>query len=558
MAKRSLSVTAKLALIFTAVMFAGIGTAIVTFIQAEAVVKTVHIKSQLVHELENIDLMEKEVEVGQSAVRAFLLTGDEAFLSRFDSAVAKRQASYKKLVETAVDGRDLITQAEELALEWENKIARRQIALMQHPDTVEMARTLEVTGESVATILAIEEKMTGVREILFEHLKAADHAQDERLYNVEMIAAGSGVFLLLICLGAAFFSYRGVSQPISAIANQTRQIADGDLATEISYSARGDEIGDLSRALTVFRDNLADNKRMEEEVRTRDDEAQASRRAELNTLAEEFENSVKSVVDRLGLSAEDLTSNADKLSVIAERTSTEVVDVSSASEEASVNVQTVAAAADQLSDSVKEINGQIDMNSRLVVEAATEAERTNTSVGQLRDVVSRIGEVTNLIQAIAEQTNLLALNATIEAARAGDAGKGFAVVASEVKALANQTATATEQIESQIAQMQSAATDSIGAVENISTRLTTMRDTASSIAAAAEEQGMAIQEIARNVSEAAQGTSRVSSTIGNVRDAVGETGTMSGNVKLSASDLTVQARALNEQVDAFLIRVRAG
>src|SRR4029077_19580517 len=161
---------------------------------------------------------------------------------------------------------------------------------------------------------------------------------------------------------------------------------------------------------------------------------------------------------------------------------------------------------EELSSSVMEIDRQVSHSNAIAAKAVDEAERTNAEIKALDDAAKRIGDVVKLITAIAEQTNLLALNATIEAARAGEAGRGFAVVANEVKALAGQTAKATEEISAQIAGMQQATVRSIEALGAIERTIRDIGEITGTIAAAVTEQGAATQEIARSVETAARRT----------------------------------------------------
>jgi methyl-accepting chemotaxis protein len=206
---------------------------------------------------------------------------------------------------------------------------------------------------------------------------------------------------------------------------------------------------------------------------------------------------------------------------------------------------------------VKEIARQVHTSSRIAAEAVSQAERTDARISELSSAAGRIGDVVKLITAIAEQTNLLALNATIEAARAGDAGRGFAVVASEVKALASQTAKATEEIGTQIATMQSATRESVGAIKEIGGTIGQIAEIASAIAAAVEEQGAATQEISRNVAQAASGTAQVAGNITDVNRGASETGAASADVLRSAQLLARESGQLKDEVERFLGSVRA-
>ena len=207
--------------------------------------------------------------------------------------------------------------------------------------------------------------------------------------------------------------------------------------------------------------------------------------------------------------------------------------------------------------SVAEIARQVQESSRIAAEAVHQAGKTDTRVAELSQLAHRVGDVVKFITAIADQTNLLALNATIEAARAGEAGRGFAVVAQEVKALAAQTAKATDEIGTQIGAMQGATQDSVAAIRAIGGTINRVSEIAAAIAAAVEEQGAATQEIARNVQQAAQGSAEVAENIVSVRRAATETGTASAQVLESARALASQSTHLKLEVEKFLANVRA-
>jgi methyl-accepting chemotaxis protein len=205
-----------------------------------------------------------------------------------------------------------------------------------------------------------------------------------------------------------------------------------------------------------------------------------------------------------------------------------------------------------------EIGGQVARSTQIASQAVTDARRTNETVETLSTTAERIGEVVKLIEEIAAQTNLLALNATIEAARAGEAGKGFAVVASEVKNLASQTAKATDEITSQISEIQNATRDAVEAIGAISQTIDEINQIATSIAAAVEQQSAATREIARNGQQAADGMQEVSATIADVSQAASETGDAAGGVLSSASQLAGLSKTLRGEVDDFLREIRTG
>jgi len=274
-------------------------------------------------------------------------------------------------------------------------------------------------------------------------------------------------------------------------------------------------------------------------------------------MVDNFESNVKTVVESVASASTEMEMSARTLSATAEEASSQSTAVAAASEEASTNVQTVAAAAEQLAQSVEEVGRQVQQSSTIASNAVSEAQKTNEEVEGLATAAEKIGEVVGLINDIASQTNLLALNATIEAARAGDAGKGFAVVATEVKSLADQTATATEDISSQISAIQNATENAVKAIKGISGTIGELSEISSAIASAVEEQSAATREIAQSVEQAAAGTADVSQNITGVTSGAQQTGDASAQVLEAASELSKQAETLRSQVDGFMVEVRS-
>jgi methyl-accepting chemotaxis protein len=274
-------------------------------------------------------------------------------------------------------------------------------------------------------------------------------------------------------------------------------------------------------------------------------------------LAAKFETGVGTVVEAVGSAAGELRSTAQSMAATADAATRQTATVSAASEEASQSAQAVAAAVEELNASIGEIALQVNQSAKVAGAAVDQANSANSEVQGLALAAQKIGDVVKLISEIAAQTNLLALNATIEAARAGEAGRGFAVVASEVKALANQTAKATDEISAQVGAIQGATQSSVGAIQDITTTIGRVSEIAGAIAAAVEQQGAATLEIARNVAEAARGTGAVSENIAGVNDAARETGVAATRVVDSAAELSQSGEMLKSQVAAFLREVRA-
>jgi len=399
---------------------------------------------------------------------------------------------------------------------------------------------------------------------LLEIMYASARASEERTATLKsdafqglVIGAAALLLGLAAMAGCGYVVIGRVTAPLGRICATVRRLADGDLEVQVTDGARRDEIGEVARAVEVFKKNALTAQRLEAErhegeQRTRDEKQRA-----MQALARGFEAKVGSLVQALSSAATEMEATAQSMSATAEQTNQQSATVAAAAERASANVQTVATAAEELSSSIAEIGRQVARSSSSAGKAVEDAKHTDAVVQALATGAQKIGDVVSLISNIAAQTNLLALNATIEAARAGEAGKGFAVVASEVKSLANQTAKPTDEITGQISQIQAATKEAVVAIQGISGVIREISEIAATIASAIEEQDAATQEIARNVQQAAAGTQEVTSNISSVKRAATDAGTAASQVLGAAGKLSQQAAQLTAEVDAFLSGVKA-
>ena len=357
--------------------------------------------------------------------------------------------------------------------------------------------------------------------------------------------------------GIAWMIGRSISRPLDQLGARMRGLADGKLEGDIPGIERGDEVGAMAATVQIFKDNALRIRGLEKIEAETQQRAAAERRAAMENIANDFERSVKGIVSSVATAAKGMQTTAQSMTATASDASARAATVGAASNSASNNVGTVAAAAEELSSSVTEISRQVTRSSEIASKAVGDAERTNATVQVLSTGAEKIGEVVKLIHSIAAQTNLLALNATIEAARAGESGRGFAVVASEVKALANQTAKATEEISAQVAAMQSSTSDAVLSIGGITETIAQMSEITVSIATSVDQQGEATREIARNIQSVAAGSSEISAHIGGVTTAAAATGLAASDVLANARELDNQSGMLRHAVDEFLAKVRA-
>ncbi len=464
----------------------------------------------------------------------------------------KAAKAYRELVSSATE-RELASRLEK---DWQGFLAASD-EVRSLVGKGDLAAAKKINAEKVVPAgRAMDKTLVGLTEFNDKGAEAAGQTAEDTYWNAIRSMIVILVGGIVLGLGAAIYVTRDIRRGIGSILSPMGQLTEGELSVEIPHQGEPTEIGRIAAALQTFKEALL-AKRASDDAANADKAVHLAGAQRISAATVDFEAMIGELVGSLATASTKLETSATTLSSTAEQSQKLTTMVAAASEEASTNVQSVASATEELSSSVNEISRQVQDLARMASEAVDQARKTNDRVGELSKAAARIDDVVVLINTIAGQTNLLALNATIEAARAGEAGRGFAVVASEVKALAQQTAKATDEIGLQIRGIQAATQELVDAIGEISGTIEKLSEVSSAIAAAVEEQGAATQEISRNVQQAAEGTQQVSSHITEVQRGASETGLASSQVLSAAQLLAGESDRLKSQVEKFLNAVRA-
>ncbi|CAH2602612.1 HAMP domain-containing protein [Rhodovastum atsumiense] len=493
---------------------------------------------------------------GRLAVWKALATNDPAAWTEVGTSIRKAQDSYTRLQGSTHDP------ARRAAVQALNAEVTSYLGTLTPLRQLGGRNEMLETPAGQASIQAtnrIGQTITDMSEPLSEKYHAAAAAvsneADATLQSAITQALAIGCAAVVIGIVLAIFVAHGITRPITGLTEAMKALAGKDLTTRIPAADQRDEVGEMARAVQVFKESMI---RTAELVAAQEAErgTKERRQSAMDRHTQDFGTSVSGVMAALSRSGDSMRVAAEKMTESSRNVNTEASGTAEGASRTAQQLTSVAAAIEELTSSVAEISRQVTSASQVAQEAVKRADASQATMRGLSEATGRIGDVVQLINNIAGQTNLLALNATIEAARAGDAGRGFAVVANEVKKLAEQTSRATAEIGGQIEAVSGAAGNSVTAMADIAQIIGRLNEISGHIAAAVEQQSATTREIAGNLQLVSAEGSHASTAMQKVVDMSGEAGTMSLQVLDAARGIGTEADRLRTEVDQFLSAVR--
>lgn len=413
--------------------------------------------------------------------------------------------------------------------------------------------SLSLRLQATAIFLSFVGIVFGIKSYL--HVKHEFGANAAEIFYGDLILQ-IGVSIVLNILVAVVL-YQITTKPIKNISEAMRALTQNQLDTKVPYTSQSTEIGGMARMVEIFKKNALEKVALEQRQKESEKQAQLDKKKAMNDLANRFEFQVQVIIEEVANEVDKVKALSEEMSAIIQGTSSKTGAAANAAEYTSRNVNTVASAAEEMSSSVREVANQINRSSHSVKAAVSANQSANQVAAMLGDAANKIGEIVNLIQSIAGQINLLALNATIESARAGEAGRGFAVVANEVKTLATQTGKATDEIASQVVNIQEVAKQVMAALGTISSSIAQVDDYSVQISAAMSQQSAATDEIAQNIASAATRTQQISTDILDVNTASKSAAECATSALEAVNVLVGNTERLNAAMETFLADVRA-
>ncbi len=435
-------------------------------------------------------------------------------------------------------------------------------AIAEAKDANNKALELSMAGKDAEAGSLFTEKCYKMMEKIFQSVDGLDDFRQKSMRqigeradsvysNLRLLLITGGVIAVILAVVLALFTTRVIVNPVKQGVDFAKAMANGDMTQTLQVSQK-DEIGDLAAALNEMRVNMH---RMVTDING-GVQMLATSSTELSSISGQMASGTKEISER-----------ARTVAAAAEESSINTNSVAASMEQATSNLSSVASATEELSATIGEIASNSEKARAISSDATDQARAVSSMMKDLGRAAQEIGQVTETITSISAQTNLLALNATIEAARAGAAGKGFAVVANEIKELAQQTASATEDIKGKIASIQASTGGTIEDIEKIAEVINQVGEIVSTIAAAIEEQAVVTKDVASNIAEASTGvrdsneriaqtagvSQSIASDIALVNDTIGEIGTSGGHVQSSAVELSNLAEQLRSLVGQFKV-----